>query len=64
MFIITKPPESFAELIEYIFAGVATILVLLKLSDLLEMSWTRLIIVCVLWLVFGAYLSGKVEKNF
>lgn len=63
MFIITKPPESFAELMEFIFAGVATILVLLKLSDLLEMSWTRLIIVCVLWLALGAYLSGKAEKN-
>lgn len=63
MFIITKPPESFAELMEYIFAGMATILVLLKLSDLLEMSWTRLIIACVLWLALGAYLSGKAEKN-
>lgn len=63
MFIITKPPESFVELIEYIFAGMATILVLLKLSDQLEMSWARLIIVCALWLALGAYISGKAEKN-
>ena len=63
MFIITKPPESFAELMDYIFAGGVTILVLLKLSDLLEMSWTRLTVVCVLWLALGAYLSGKAEKN-
>ena len=63
MFIITKPPESFGELIEYVFASIATILVLLKLSDLLELSWTRFVIIYVLWLALGAYLSGKAEKN-
>lgn len=63
MFIITKPPESFGELIGHVFAGMITILVLLKLSDQLEMSWTRLIIACILWLALGAYLSGKAEKN-